>query len=126
MRTAVDTTTEVTVIEQPSRRHRSKQERRRIAEESLQAGTSAAIVARQHGVNANQVFQWRKLLRDGRLNVNSATRQLLPVRIAAVVEDQSEPQQNGVIQIEFGRIRVRVEGVADPATLRTVLEQLNR
>jgi transposase len=43
--------------------YRSKQERRRIAEESLEAGASVAVVARSHGVNANQVFQWRKLLR---------------------------------------------------------------
>jgi transposase len=47
------------------RRYRSKQERRQIVEETLQPGASVAVIARQHGVNANQVFHWRKLYRKG-------------------------------------------------------------
>ena len=42
-------------------------ERQSIAEESLESDASVAVVARSHGVNANQVFHWRKLLREGRL-----------------------------------------------------------
>jgi transposase len=109
------------------RRHRSKQERQQIAEESLQPGVSVAVVARCHGINANQVFLWRKLLREGRLTAKPVPAQLMPVRIAEVIDDKSGPaQQTGVIQIELGRVRVRVEGAADPATLRTILEQLGR
>ena len=113
------------VVERATRRHRSKQERRRIAEESLQEGASVAVVARRHAVNANQVFQWRRLLREGRLDVSPSSGQLLPVRIAEVVEEKPA-RQNGIIQIELGRIRVRIEGSVDPATLRTILEQLGR
>ena len=29
-------------------------------------GSSVADVAREHGINANQVFQWRRLYRDAR------------------------------------------------------------
>jgi transposase-like protein len=47
------------------RRYRSVEERRRIVEETLVPGTSVAIVARAHGVNANQVFGWRKLYHSG-------------------------------------------------------------
>ena len=127
MRTAAIAETEAVVIENRGRSHRSKQERRRIAEESLQEGTSAAIVARRHGVNANQVFQWRKLLREGRLDVAPNAGQLLPVSLAEVIEDRpAAHQQSGIIQIELGRMRVRVEGAVDPATLRAVLEQLSR
>jgi transposase len=109
-------------------RHRSKQERREIAEESLQAGASAAVVARRHRVNANQVFHWRKLLREGRLDGKTAPGELLPVRIADVLEDNSRPvhQHSGVIQIEVGRVHIRVEGSVDPAVLRLILEQLGR
>ncbi len=116
------------VVERPARRHRSKQERRQIAEESLQPGVSVAVVARRHGINANQVFLWRKLLREGRLTVKPIQAQLMPVRIAEVIDDKSGParQQTGVIQIELGRVRIRIEGSADPATLRTILEQLGR
>jgi transposase len=108
------------------RRHRSKQERRRIAEESLEPGVSVAVVARSHGVNANQVFHWRKLLRDGRLDVKPAGVQLMPVRIAEVAGDERSRSYTGTIQIEFGRTRIRVEGSADPESLRLILEHLSR
>ena len=52
--------------------------------------------------DANQVFQWRKLLREGRLDVSPSAGQLLPVRIAEAVEDKPA-HQNGIIQIELGR-----------------------
>src|SRR4051794_29092607 len=104
MRTAVSTATEVMVVERPTRHHRSKQERRRIAEESLREGASVAVVARRHGVNANQVFQWRKLLREGRLDVDARNAQLLPVRISEV--EDTPPPQSGIIQIQLGRIRI--------------------
>jgi len=110
------------------RRFRSKQERRHIAEESLEPGASVAVVARSHGVNANQVFLWRKLLREGRLDLKvAASAQLMPVRIAEVVGgDRSAMSYAGAIHIEFGRTRIRIEGSADPESLRLVLEHLSR
>jgi transposase len=110
------------------RRHRSKQERRRIAEESLQPGASVAVVARRHGVNANQVFHWRKLLREGRLDEGPPAAQLLPVMISSSVEEPVRPVRcySGSIQIELGRARVRIDGAADPESLHLVLEHLGR
>jgi len=52
-----------------TRQFRSKQERRQIVEEALKPGASLALVARAHGVNANQVFKWRRQYREGRLGV---------------------------------------------------------
>src|SRR5579862_9685702 len=97
------------------RRHRSKQERRRIAEESLAPGASVAVVARSHGVNANQVFQWRKLLREGRLDLKpGSSTQLMAVRIAEVVgDDRPARLYSGAIHLEIGRVRVRIEGSVD-------------
>jgi transposase len=94
----------------------------------LQPGASVAVIARSHGVNANQVFHWRKLLREGRLDVKPVSAQLMPVRIAELVEDKTGAahRQAGVIQIELGRVRIRVEGSVDPENLRTILEQLGR
>jgi transposase len=118
-------TTEPPVVK---RRHRSKQERRRIAEESLEPGALVAVVARAHGVNANQVFQWCKLLREGRLEVKPvSSTQLMPVRLAEVVGEQNPARAcSGAIHIELGRVRVRVEGCADPESLRLILEHLSR
>ncbi len=42
------------------RRWRSVAEPRRIVELTLVPGASVALVARAHGVNANQVFKWRR------------------------------------------------------------------
>lgn len=39
--------------------HRTAEEKRRIVELTLVPGASIARVARENGVNANQVFQWR-------------------------------------------------------------------
>jgi transposase len=87
-----------------------------------------AVVARRHEVNANQVFHWRKLLSQGRLDVKPNPAQLMPVRIIGVGEGKSLPvqQPTGVMQIELGRARIRVEGAVDPDMLRAVLEQLGR
>jgi transposase len=117
------------------RRMRSKLERRQVVEETMRPGApSVAVIARAHGVNANQVFNWRKLYHAGRLNEKVQASELLPVRIS----ENSHPEYPevgrltiapvvaGMIQIELGRVRVRVEGAADPATLRTILEQLSR
>jgi transposase len=94
----------------------------------LQPGASVAVIARSHGVNANQVFHWRKLLREGRLEAKAPAAPLMAVRITEVIEETPRPVQqlSGVIHIELGRVRVRVKGSADPATLRIILEQLGR
>lgn len=110
------------------RRHRSKRERREIAEESLRPGASVAVIARRHGINANQVFNWRKLLREGRLEEPHAPAQLIPVRLSDVVEDQHRPVRcySGSIQVELGRARIRIEGSVDPENLRVLLGHLGR
>jgi transposase len=59
------------------------EERRLIVEETLEAGSSVARVAMKHGVNANQVFKWRRLHEAGRLGPRAPRDiQLLPVRLA--------------------------------------------
>lgn len=126
MRTASITDNSGTIEPATKRRYRSKQERRQIAEESLQPGTSVAIIARRHGVNANQVFHWRKLLREGVLDLEPAPMELVPVRITEVVKEEDRPARprSGSIHIEIGRARVRIEGSVDPDSLRLILEQL--
>jgi transposase len=110
------------------RRFRSKQERRQIANESLQPGASVAVVARRHGVNANQVFHWRKLLREGLLDLSPPSTQLMPVRVTEVAQAEQAPARpcSGAIHIEVGRARVRVEGSVDCDSLRLILELLSR
>ncbi len=57
-------------------------EKRRIVEETLEPEASVARVARAHGVNANQVFAWRRQYRQGLLGEGHAeTVNLLPVHV---------------------------------------------
>jgi len=107
------------------RRYRSKRERRQVVEETLQPGASVAVIARQHGVNANQVFYWRKLYREGRLD---AAPELVPVQITEVVNGEPAPAKlyRGVIVVELGRARIRVEGSVDAESLRIILERVGR
>ena len=120
---------EVVLVEPAAkRRHRSKQERRAAVEETLRPGASVAVIARRHGVNANQVFHWRKLYREGRLEVASPAAQLVPVRITEVVSDDRPSAKlcAGVIVVEVGRARIRVEGAVDAEALRLILERVGR
>jgi transposase len=112
------------------RRRRSVEERRRIVEETLERGASVARVARKYGVNANQVFGWRKLYERGRLStlVEPALK-LLPVSVTEdVASGISAPVNSsccGVIHIELpGRALVSVEGTIDAAVIRAVLKSL--
>jgi transposase len=112
------------------RLRRSKLEKRRIVEATLAPGASVARVARAHGVNANQVFQWRRLYQRGLLEVEAATAELLPVRVSDPVEATVQRQRcsrtacSGSIQVEVRKARLRIEGNADPQSLRMVLECL--
>src|SRR3984957_6363409 len=117
------------------RRMRSKRERRQVVEETMRPGApSVAVIARAHGVNANQVFNWRKLYQAGRLDEKPSVTQLLPVRISndswgespTVKERSVAGAASGAIHIELGRVRIRVEGSVDPKTLRLILEQRGR
>jgi transposase len=105
-------------------RRRSIKERRDIVEETLQAGTSVSRVARRHDVNANQVFYWRKLYREGRLG-GSRVSPLLPVEIAkerSVKEDAVA--RAGSMEILLAKGTLRVVGAVDVIALRAVLECL--
>ena len=107
-------------------RHHGLEFKRAIVEETLRPGTSVALVAREHGINANQVFHWRKLYREGQLgNASSA---MLPVTIEpdVAVDRTSSAQASGSLLIESERLRVRIEGRPDAETLRVVLAELRR
>ena len=118
-----------------TRRMRSRLERRQVVEKTMRPGAaSVAVIARAHGVNANQVFNWRKFYHAGRLNDKDEASDLLPVRISENSHSEYPglgwlpiaPVVVGAIHIELGRVRMRVEGSVDPATLRIILEQLGR
>ncbi len=103
-------------------------QKRQIVEETLVPGASVAKVARSHGVNANQVFYWRKQHVAGRLGNSSSGIKLLPVTVdpspsAALVVPTERPSP-GAIHIKLGQAQIRIEGNADPILVRMVLDAL--
>ena len=109
---------------------RTIEEKRKIVEEALRSPHSISVVARQHGLNSNQLFAWRKLYLSGQLEPavdREAAVRLLPVSVS------EEPKQapglavssNVTINIEIpGRALVSVEGQVSAEIVRIVLESL--
>jgi len=115
------------------RRLWTAEEKRRIVEQTLSSDSSVAVVARQHGVNANQVFYWRKLYRAGQLGNNERPQdvRLLPVSVNDEELSRTWPEQNTptrpavCINIEIpGRALISVEGAVDVDMIRAVVESL--
>jgi transposase len=116
---------------------RGVEEKRRIVEETLRDGASVSSVARVHGVNANQVFQWRRLYRDGLLDTapSGDEMRLLPVAVldearaeiagVSAAERLDEPvsagPSDGTIELTFAWGQLRIAGRVDVMMLRTVL-----
>jgi transposase len=113
-----------------ARRRRSIEEKRRIVEETLEAGASVARVARRHAVNANQVFYWRKKYHEGGLGKNPSSK-LLPVTLSDIswsksrrASGASSPSAVGSMEIKLAKGTLRVAGNVDVVVLRTAIECL--
>jgi transposase len=120
----------IDIAKQEKRRRRSVEEKRRIVEETLEAGASVARVARRHAVNANQVFYWRKKYREGRLGKSQSSK-LLPVTLSDISWNKSgrasggsSPFAVGMMEIKLPKGQLRVTGSVEAEALRTVLECL--
>ena len=133
--------TEPMVRRRRERQFRTTEEKRLIVEATRRAGVSVAAVAQAHGVNANQVFYWRKLYDAGQLECKSASppRDIEPARVCLlpVTVDAEQPQtlsaeckadqricrcsSEGLIELTLKRGQVRIAGAVDAGTLRAVL-----
>ena len=122
------------------RRYWTTEEKRRIVELTISSSQSVASLARQHGVNANQVFYWRKLYHAGQLGGESAADasgvRLLPVSVGNEEPSNTEASETErdtlesaepplTMNIEFpGGALVSLIGAVDAKIVRAVLESL--
>ena len=122
------------------RRYWTAEEKRRIVELTISSSQSVASLARQHGVNANQVFYWRKLYHAGQLvgesSADAPGLRLLPVSVgneepaeaeaSETERDTHESAEPGLtLNIEIpGRALVSLAGAVDVEMVRAVLESL--
>lgn len=104
------------------RNHRSIEEKRAIVAESLAPGASVAEVARRYGVNANLVFQWRRLAEQGLLETRTRRmtgRKLVPVKL---LEAPASPRTASALRVQFpSGIRLTIEGEPEAALLERVI-----
>jgi transposase len=131
----MDTSERAVVKREPQRRRWPVGEKCRIVEQTLKPGASVARVALAHGVNANQVFSWRRQYRQGLLGQKNAEPvKLLPVHVSEAQASQASRTERGqitaggagTIQVEFPRGQVCFSGSVDGEALRIVLEHLLR
>lgn len=80
-------------VEVRSRKRRSLQEKLQIVRETLHGQASVAVIARRHGVNANQVFAWRRQYHRGQLVEGSGAQAqeavIVPVQVAELPQVQA-------------------------------------
>lgn len=89
--------------------HHSVARKREIVEASLRGDESVAVVAREYGVNANQIWAWRKLFSEGRLDndpvmAGSSASTLLAVDV--IEEPPTQPvtaSHGGCLEITVGQ-----------------------
>jgi transposase len=131
----MDTSERAVVKRESQRRRWPVGEKCRIVEQTLKPGASVARVALAHGVNANQVFSWRRQYRQGLLSPKDIEAvKLLPVHVSEAQGGKTyrsgSPAMTaaveGTIQVEFRHGHVCVTGSVDGEALRIVLEHLLR
>ena len=109
------------------------QDKARIVAEIATSGDSVCAVARRHGLSPQQLFGWRRQLRESEAGRSEADGlQFVP----AVVDVGSPPVPQrraprykaeaspGMIEVEINGVTVRVGRGADAKTLMTVLRAL--
>lgn len=108
------------------------EDKARIVAEIATSGDSVCAVARRHGLSPQQLFGWRRQLREAEVSGSNADR---PEFVPAIVDvGSSVPQRRlrrgkveaiaGGIEIEIDGVTVRVSRGADATTLMTVLRAL--
>ena len=121
----------VEVITGVERRRRwSVEEKLRIVSESLRPGASGLSVARQHGLNPNQIYAWRRLAREGSLGggpVGPAG--FVPVEVMPEAGSTRSPSYSAMVrsmaEIDLPNgCRLRVDAGVDGASLQRLVSTL--
>jgi transposase-like protein len=118
------------------RKRRSPQEKLQIVRETLQSQESVAVIARRHGVNANQVFAWRRHYKRGQLGARLQEPVIVPVHVAQprpvhahrndAVEASQSPRGGPRLEIELAEgPRVKIWDISSE-TLRALIRDLVR
>ncbi len=118
------------------RRSFSDEDKARIVAEIVTSGDSVSGVARRHGLSPQQLFGWRRQMRESQVGLSEADGlQFVPAVVdvawsASPVRRQRKAPQckaepgAGTIEVEIDGVTVRVGRGADVKTVRAVLRAL--
>ena len=131
------TNIEPAVIDTNRRRNQRHPEafKRSVVEQSYLPDTSVARLARSHGINANQIFAWRKLFRDAELPTTAGSDvALIPVTLSETIvtvpsaasSKSSDGDTISIMALDVGKARLTIRGTPDATVLEAVLARLLR
>jgi transposase-like protein len=117
--------------------HRSWPEKARIVAEAQAPGATFAGVAARYGVQAAQIYTWRKQMRERAAEDTSAlsSAQLIPVQLVEQLGQTTSQceaslvsrEQPGVVDVTIGNtVTVRISGHVSIATLAAVFGALKQ
>ncbi|MGR4932814.1 IS66-like element accessory protein TnpA [Bradyrhizobium sp. CAR08] len=115
------------------RRKWSDEDKVRIVAEIVASGDSVCSVARRHGLSPQQLFGWRRQLREGAGGHSEADEvQFVPAVVDAVVPAPSAHRErktvrkadSGIIEIEVDGITIRAGRGADTAMIASIVQAL--
>src|SRR4051812_23590462 len=78
----------VEIITSGQRRRWTAAEKMRLVEETFVPGMMVSLVARQNGVNPNQLFTWRRLAAQGALTATGAEEEVVPASDYRALQNQ--------------------------------------
>lgn len=122
--TEPDTFRRVEVISGVARRRRwPRSEKVRIVAESYAPGASATAVAVRHGLHRNQIFAWRRQLRNHAALIKGAMPGFVPVALASAAENGiTNAGGSSRIEVIAAGLTIRLGTGFDTGDLRRVLQ----
>lgn len=94
------------------RRSWTPEEKRALLEEAEHPGSSVYAMAREYGINPNQMFHWRKLMREGALVAVGADDHVVPASEVKQLKSQIRELERllgkKTMETEFLRDAIRI------------------
>ncbi|WP_461349528.1 IS66-like element accessory protein TnpA [Bradyrhizobium sp. USDA 4451] len=117
------------------RRKWSDEDKARIVAEIVASGDSVCSIARRHGSSPQQLFGWRRQLREAAGGHSEEEVQFVPAVVDAVVPTAALGRErkavrgkaktdSGLIEIEVDGITIRAGRGADPTMIASIVQAL--
>ena len=124
---AAEVLTEAEVIRGVKGRRRWPDElEARIVSETLEAGATVCGVADRYDVRPNQLSDWRRMAREGRLVLPAADREA--AFAAVVVREEERPDRspaNASLEVVRGQVTVRLNAATPACRIAEIVSALN-